>query len=158
MSRSNASRRAGPRSGQDRTRFEITGGGFVATGPDDAAVAEAAERVRQRIGFYGSTRAYWPVWEQHGLEDLGRELFWMSMKGEWDQMPSVVSDEVVALFAAIGRHDEIAARIEERFGGISDALLAGIEPSTMPDLPPDLIQDIQRIPCQFTGFGAKTAA
>ena len=129
-----------------------------ASGTDDAAVAGAVERVRQRIGFYGSTRAYWPVWEQHGLEDLGQKLFWMSMSGEWKQMPSVVSDEVVALFAAIGRHDEIAARFEERFGGISDALFPGSAPTMRPDLPPDLIQDIQRIPCRFTGFDAETAA
>ena len=146
------------RSGRDRTRFEITGGGIIATGADNAAVAEAVERVRKRIGFFGSTRAYWPVWEQHGLEDLGHKLFWMSMNGDWDQMTSAVSDEVVALFAAIGRHDEIVARIEERFGGISDALFAGIAPDIEPDLPEDLIHDIQRIPSRFTGFETEAAA
>ena len=146
------------RGGRARARFEITGGGFIATGADDAAVAEAVERVRQRVGFYGSTRAYWPVWEQHGLEDLGRKLFRMSMDGEWEAMPKAVPDEVVALFAAIGRHDEIAGRIEARFGGISDALFAGSAPAIRPDLPPDLIQDIRRIPRRFEGFEAAAAA
>ena len=146
------------RSGRDRARFEITGGGFIATGADDAAVAEAVERVRQRVGFYGSTRAYWPVWEQHGLEDLGQKLFWMSMNGEWDGMASAVPDEVVALFAAIGRHDEIVARIEERFGGISDTLFAAIVPGARSDLPAELIQDVQRIPARFTGFEVEAAA
>ncbi len=144
--------------GRDRAHFEITGGGFLATGADDGAVAEMVERVRQRIGFYGSTRAYWPVWEQHGLEELGQELYQMSMNGEWDKMPKAISDEVVELFAAIGRHDEIAARIEERFGGISDAVFASTTTATRPDLPPDLIRDIQRIPRQFTGFEADGAA
>ena len=140
--------------GRDRARFEITGGGFIATGADNAAVAEALERVRQRVGFYGSTRAYWPVWEQHGLEELGRKLFRMSMDGEWNQMSKAVPDEVVSLFAAIGRHDEIAASIEARFGGISDALFVSNAPGVGPDLPPDLIQDIQRIPNRFSGFEA----
>ena len=135
-----------------RPRFEITGGGFIATGADDAAVADMVEWVRKRVGFYGSTRAYWPVLEQHGLEDLGQELFQMSIKGEWDKMPPAISDDVVQLFAAIGRHDEIAGRIEERFGGISDAIFASTATAIQPDLPPDLIADIQRIPTDFQGF------
>ena len=136
----------------ERERFEITGGGFIATGADDSEVADMVEWVRKRVGFYGSTRAYWPVWEQHGLEDLGQELFQMSIKGEWDKMPKAISDDVVQLFAAIGRHDEIAARIEERFGGISDAIFSSTATAIQPDLPPDLIADIQRISTEFQGF------
>ena len=146
------------RGGRARARFEITGGAFIATGADDGAVADMLEGVRRRVGFYGSTRAYWPVWEQHGLEDLGRELFRMSMNGEWEAMPARVSDEVVALFAAIGRHDQIARRIEERVGGISDAVITSTADSPRADLPPDLIQDLQRIPCRFAGFDTGRAA
>ena len=135
-----------------RPQFEITGGGFIATGADDEAVADMVEWVRKRVGFYGSTRAYWPVLEQHGLEDLGQELFQMSIKGEWDKMPPAISDDVVQLFAAIGRHDQIADRIEERFGGISDAIFASTATAIQPDLPPNLIADIQRIPTDFQGF------
>jgi hypothetical protein len=47
--------------GRQRKRFEIAGGGFIATGADDAAVTKIAEWVRMRIGFYSSTRAYWSV-------------------------------------------------------------------------------------------------
>ena len=53
---------------------EITGGGFVATGPDDEAVHKIREWVRYRVGFYGSTPAYYPVLAAHGLEDLGLKL------------------------------------------------------------------------------------
>ncbi len=144
--------------GRSRATFEITGGGFIATGVDDAEVAQMVEWVRQRIGFYGSTRAYWPVWEQHGLEDLGQELFKMSMNGEWEKMSKAISDDVVALFTAIGRHDEIAARIQERFGGISDAVFASTATQIQPNLPPDLIQDIQSIPTKFKGFEIDRAA
>src|SRR5258706_9342877 len=40
--------------GRARRNFEIAGGGFVATGPDDAAVARMVEWVRGRVAFYGS--------------------------------------------------------------------------------------------------------
>ena len=78
-----------------------------------------------------------------------------SRRGE---APARVSDEVVALFAAIGRHDQIARRIEERFGGISDAVITSTADSPRADLPPDLIRDLQRIPCRFAGFDAGRAA
>ena len=61
------------RSGRSREHFEISGGGFIATGPDEAAVARMVEWVRSRVAFYGSTPAYWPVLEVHGLGELGRQ-------------------------------------------------------------------------------------
>ena len=137
---------------KDREQFEITGGGFIATGSTDEAVARAFEWVRMRVGFYGSTRAYWPVFAAHGLEDLGEKLNHMSKTGQWDAMTGEVSDEVVHLFAAVGRHDEIAGAIEQRFGGMVDGISLGTpvdEPGGVPD---GLITDIQRIGSAFTGF------
>ena len=37
-------------------------------------------------------------------------------------MASLVSDDVVREFAAVGRHDEIAHAISERFGGLTNAI------------------------------------
>jgi probable F420-dependent oxidoreductase len=140
------------KSGRSREHFEVTGGGFVATGPDEAAVAKAIEVVRGRVAFYGSTPGYWPVLELHGLGDLGRELNAMSKDGKWDEMASRVSDDVVRLFAAIGTHREIAGAIAERFGGLSDALNLRADARTGGDVPPDLMQDIKHIPTKFTGY------
>lgn len=122
--------------GRSRDDFEISGGGFVATGPDDAAVAEMYEWIRQRVGFYGSTPSYWPVFEVHDLMDLGRKLNDMSKKGQWDQMTAEVPDEVVDLFAAVGRYDQIAGAIKTRFGGVVDVV--GMPAQT----PPELLQDL----------------
>lgn len=132
--------------GRDRADFAVSGGGFVCTGPDDETVAKQVEWVRYRIGFYGSTRAYWPVLEEHDLLDLGQQLNHLSKNDGWNQMAALVDDDVVRLFAAVGRHDEIAGAIEERFGGLSDAVGTGGDPDIADDLPPDVIQDIQRIP------------
>ena len=140
------------RSGRDRASFEITGGGFIATGPDDKAVAQIVEYVRGRIAFYGSTPSYWPVLELHGLGDLGRKLNAMSKAGQWGEMAAEVSDEVVALFTAIGSYAEITSAIELRFGGLSDALSVGAVTPDPSGLPTDLLADIKSIPTPFVGY------
>lgn len=125
--------------GRRREEFRISGGGFVATGATDEDVAKQVEWIRQRIGFYGSTPAYHPVLAHHGLDDLGSKLNAMSRAGEWDAMTGEISDDVLDLFCARGRHDEIAAAISAHFGGVVDAI--GIDAS----VPPDVIEDIQAI-------------
>jgi len=127
------------KAGRQRQDFEISGGGFLCTGETDDAVQRMCEWVRMRVGFYGSTPAYWPVFAAHGLEDLGYKLNAMSKKGQWEAMTREVSDDVARLFCAVGRHDQITAAVAQRFGGIADAITAPAE------LPPDLIQDLQRI-------------
>ncbi|MEM1161958.1 MAG: TIGR03617 family F420-dependent LLM class oxidoreductase [Pseudomonadota bacterium] len=137
--------------GRRREDFEIMGGGFIATGPDDAAVQQMADWVRYRIAFYGSTPAYYPVLEAHGLEDLGLKLNRMTKDGQWDKIAAEVPDDLLHACAAIGRHDEIAAMIKARFGGVSDTVFASSSSEVQSDLPPDVIQDIQQIPTAFRG-------
>ena len=110
---------------------------------------EMMDWVRYRIGFYGSTKAYWPVFEQHDLLDLGEELNYLSKNDGWGEMASRISDDVVRQFAAVGRHDEIVAAIEDRFGGLTDAIGASASPEIPADLPREVIQDIQSIPTQY---------
>ncbi len=141
------------RTGHTREHFEITGGGFVATGKNEEDTAKAFEIVRGRVAFYGSTPGYWPVLDLHGYADLGRELNAMSKAGKWNEMASRVSDDLVHLFAAVGTHKEIARKIAERFGGLSDAInLRADSSSAGVDTPPDVIQEIKRIPTPFQGY------
>ena len=129
--------------GRNRSDFEISGGGFVVTGKDEQTVQEQFEWVRMRIGFYGSTPSYWPVFEVHGLEDLGHKLNEMSKQGEWDAMTREIPDDVVHQFAAVGTHEQIAGAIDRHFGGLVDIV-------SLPEgTPPDLIQDIQNIGTPF---------
>ena len=126
-------------SGREWEDFEVSGGGFVATGKDDESVQKMFEWIRMRVGFYGSTPSYWPVFESHGLEDLGLELNAMSKEGKWDDMALAVTDDVVRLFAAVGRHDEIVNEIANRFGGVAD--IVGLPEDT----PSDLLSDIGKL-------------
>jgi probable F420-dependent oxidoreductase len=138
------------KAGRQRAQYEISGGGFLATGPDDEAVARRFEWVRQRVAFYGSTPAYCPVLAVHGLEDLGHKLNALTRQGRWNEMAQQVPDDVAHLFAAVGRHDQIVAAIEERFGGLIDALT--LRGDGAGEVPPDLVQDIRRRPHAFRGF------
>lgn len=122
--------------GRSMQEFEISGGGFVATGADDGEVQKMFEWIRQRIGFYGSTPSYWPVFEVHDLQDLGRKLNAMSKKGQWQEMTAEISDDVVHLFSAVGRYDQIVEAIRTQFGGVTDVV-------AMPEATPaELLQDI----------------
>jgi probable F420-dependent oxidoreductase len=140
------------RGGRPRQRFEVSGGGFIATGADEAAVAEMVEWVRYRVAFYGSTPAYWPVLAVHGLEELGRKLNVMSKAGQWDRMAAEISDDVLHLFTAVGTHRDLAAAVAARFGGAADSIALSGGYGIQQTIPPDLIEDLQRIPATFTGF------
>ena len=140
------------RSGRAREHFEISGGGFIATGPDEAAVARMVEWVRARVAFYGSTPAYWPVLDVHGLGELGRKLNVVSKAGQWEQMTAEISDDVVRLFAAVGTHREIAGEIERRFGGAADAVAISGGYGVLQDLPSAVVEEIRRIPSPFAGY------
>jgi probable F420-dependent oxidoreductase len=137
------------KTGRRRENFEISGGGFVVTGKDDAEVAKLFDWVRYRVAFYGSTPSYWPVFEEHGLEDLGRKLTEMTKAGRWNEIAGEISDDVVHLFAAVGRHDQIAKAIEARFGGLVDSVSARANDSQPSDLPTDLLQDLAKIPTLY---------
>ena len=121
-----------------RSDFEISGGGFIVTGKDDEAVDKMFEWVRMRVGFYGSTPSYWPVFEAHGWQDLGQKLNDMSKKGQWQDMTREISDDVVREFCAVGRFDEIEKEISRRFAGPIDVI-------SMPsDTPSDLIMALKQ--------------
>jgi probable F420-dependent oxidoreductase len=140
------------RGGRSRAHFDLHGGGFVATGPDQAAVAEAFDQVRRRIAFYGSTRTYLPILSLHGLDDLGLKLHRLSVERRWNEMAAEVSDDVVRIFAACGTYREIAGAIEARFGGLADSVDVNFPAAASAGLQRELLSDIRRIPHLFDGF------
>ena len=140
------------RAGRDRNRIEVIAGAFVATGPDEETVARLREYIRFRIAFYCSTRSYWRVLELHDMLDLGHKLRPLPAEGRWDEMATMVSDDVIELFATVGTHDVIAEKIEARYGGLADTVSLFIPTDTPPGPLGEVLQDIQRIPTQFEGY------
>jgi probable F420-dependent oxidoreductase len=103
------------RSGRTLKDIEIGAGGFMVTGENEEEVGRAFEEVRGRIAFYGSTRTYKPVMDVHGWGDVCLELNRMQAAGQWDAMPSIITDEMVEAFATIGTHDQIVDKIRARY-------------------------------------------
>ena len=139
-------------SGKARQHFEINGGGFIATGVDNDAVHKMTEWVRYRVAFYASTPAYWPVLEAHDQGELGRKLNHMTKAGQWEQIAAEIDDDLLREFAAIGKHEDITGEIEKRFSGMTDVVHASTNLNIRSDWPPDLIQDIEKLPCAFESF------
>ena len=139
-------------SGRKRSEFEIWGGGFVATGPDEEAVQKQLEWVRYRLAFYGSTRSYHTVFAVHGWEDLGMKLHAMSKQGRWKEMAAEVPDDVVHTFAAVATHENLSPAIEKRFGGLVDSVTLEFDGATDISERRDIVQDIRRIGNEFRAF------
>jgi len=138
--------------GRARETFEIWGGGFIATGPDDAAARRMMEWVRYRLAFYGSTPSYAGVLQLHGWDDLHKKLHRMSRAGEWKQMAAEVPDEVVHEFAVVCPYDRLEAAIEKRFGGLADAVAIQFPDDTPAGQLREVVQDVQRVSARFRGF------
>ena len=139
-------------SGKSFSNFEVTGGGFIATGPDDAAVQAAAEKVRYRVAFYGSTPASRPVFEVHGIGDLGARLHEKVREGKWNEISKLVSDEVLDLFVARAPYEGIAEAVEQRFGGVVDTVTLEFLPTDTATTRRNVIEAVQKIPYGFTEF------
>jgi probable F420-dependent oxidoreductase len=89
---------------------------IVSVGEDE----EAHSAARRLLGFYGSTPAYRPVLDIHGWGDLQPELNALSKQGRWQEMGTLIDDEVLHTIAACGTATEVAAHIRDRVDGISD--------------------------------------
>ena len=140
--------------GKSFEHFEVTGGGFIATGPDEKAVKAAAEKVRYRVAFYGSTPAYRGVFDLHGVGDLGIKLNAMTRQGEWADMARQVPDDVLDLFVARAPYEGLAEAVEKRYGGVVDAVGGEFVDGTPASVRRGTIEALKKIPARFEGFAA----
>jgi probable F420-dependent oxidoreductase len=109
--------------GRSRSDFQVAYPGFVVTGSNEEAMQASAREIRRRIAFYGSTPAYRPVLELHGWGDLQTELHALSLQGRWDDMGSLVDDEVLSTFAVVAEPERVAEAILARFAGLVDRFM-----------------------------------
>jgi probable F420-dependent oxidoreductase len=80
----------------------------------------AIRSVKDQLAFYGSTPAYAPVLDAHGLGALHEDLNRMSKTGQWTEMAALIPDDFVEEIAVIGPRREIAAKLAARMIGITD--------------------------------------
>jgi hypothetical protein len=76
--------------------------------------------VRQQISFYMSTPAYRVVVEMHGWEETAFQLSKMARRGQWADMPAVISDEMLAEFAVRGPWADLPTLVHAKYDGLLD--------------------------------------
>ena len=106
------------KAGKTLEGFEISAPAFVVARDTEEEIEAGIAGVRQQIGFYGSTPAYRPVLDLHGWGDVQEELNAMSKRGEWDRMPTLITDEILHTFAVVGTPEEAIDELNRRYGDI----------------------------------------
>jgi hypothetical protein len=75
------------------------------------------------------------------------QLYALSREARWDEMPKLVSDEMLETFAVIARYDQLAAALRARFGGLVDLLRFEMpEDGSSDDVIADVVRQLKRIP------------
>ena len=103
-----------------RDSFSVSCQLIVASGLDAKELADNLALARGQVSFYASTPAYRPVLDIHGWGDLQPRLNALSKQGKWQEMSSLLSDELLAEIVISGTPEEIGERIRERCAGWCD--------------------------------------
>ncbi len=125
------------KAGRKLSDVDFVGAPFLAIGRDQEEIEVAKNGLRQRISFYASTRTYHSVLEFHGWMDAGLKLHQLSVEGKWQEMASVITDEMLQELAIIGTYDELVPQLKERCAGLFSTVSL--------DLPPQLRNDDVRV-------------
>ncbi len=91
---------------------------FAIVGDSKEERAKRREEVRAQIAFYASTPSYRPVLDQHGWGEIGERLGRLAVRKRWQEMPALISDEMVDVFAVTGTWEEIGPAIQARYGDL----------------------------------------
>ncbi|MCP4426724.1 MAG: TIGR03617 family F420-dependent LLM class oxidoreductase [Chloroflexi bacterium] len=107
------------RGGRKRADFSMSTGLFVVP-TDDPKAAEQEAFIRQQISFYMSTPAYKVVADLHGWNETAFRLSKLARRGDWDEMPKLVTDEMLAETAVTAPWADLPHLIHEKYGSLLD--------------------------------------
>jgi len=102
--------------GRSRADVAVNVTAFAATTPEEENFARA------QISFYASTPSYRPVFALHGWEDVAAQLSVHAAKGEWGEMFSLITDDILRTFCVVSDEANLPAALQERYEGIADRL------------------------------------
>ena len=90
---------------------------LIGTAPDEEALEKVIRTVRARVGFYLSTPSYRRTFELHGWGDIARDASELSRAKRWEELPGLVSDEMLHTVATVATYDDIAPALRKRYDG-----------------------------------------
>jgi probable F420-dependent oxidoreductase len=123
------------RAGRNLTRagFELVIGTQVITGATPDALQAERERQRRLLAFLYSTPAYRPTLELYGWVELGPQLRTLIHRDEWDDLGTLLSDEVIDTLVPTGTFDELPALLSERFAQLGQGIVVSPPPDHSAD-------------------------
>ena len=128
-----ALQRGAAKAGRTLEGFEITAPSFVVAADTEEQLAEGIAAVRAQIGFYGSTPAYRPVLEAHGWGELQEELNTLTKRGAWDEIGSLIDDEILHTFAVIGTPEEAVEEVRRRYADVTSRVTLAVPEGADPE-------------------------
>lgn len=108
------------KAGRDPAAVALAGSVFPISGRDAARVERSRAFARQQISFYGSTPTYRAVLECHGWGAVGEELSKLAAAQRWNEMPALIDEAMLKVFAVEAPPEKLGAVIRERFDGLLD--------------------------------------
>ena len=102
--------------GRRREDVSVSVTAFVATTPEERDFARA------QIAFYASTPSYRPVMDLHGWAGAAEKLSAHAARGEWAEMPVLITDEMLGELCLVTEEDTLADALTKRYNGIADRL------------------------------------
>ena len=93
---------------------------FVVTGANEDEILESKLLTKSQIAFYASTPSYKRVLETHGWQDIIPRLNALLRRNRWQEMHSLISDEMLDEFAVIAAPAELPYKLRERYRGLLD--------------------------------------
>jgi probable F420-dependent oxidoreductase len=111
-----AVRAGAARSGRSLADFRVCMKPLVAAAPDEEQLIPKVRDARARIAFYASTPGYAAAFDHLGLGDLARDAAVYSRQQKWEELPKMISDDVLHQFAVVGTYDQIGRKLLNRFG------------------------------------------
>lgn len=104
------------RVGKDPDTVEICMKPLIGTAPDEATLERVTRTVRERVAFYLSTPSYRRAFAIHGWADIAQQASALSRAKRWDDLPGLVTDEMLHTVATLATHDQIGAELRRRYG------------------------------------------
>jgi hypothetical protein len=78
--------------------------------------------VRSQLAFYASTPSYRPVMALHGWEETAGQLSSLAARRKWEQMPDLITPEMLETFAVVAGDGDLPAALSRRYQGRADRL------------------------------------
>lgn len=107
-------------SGRQRSSIEVSSSIFVIPTDDPIEAAKYESEIREQISFYASTPPYRPVFDLEGWGSTADELKAMAARGRWNEMPSLITDEMLDQFALRGTWAELPEKVLRKYDGLLD--------------------------------------